>query len=74
MATIIDLTKPIQYYPEEPFVLKVKIKHKSHKASRWLIRLLGLPFSRFPSGFIGFADDTIRKMGVHLPYRTNCRA
>ncbi len=65
MATIIDLTKPIQYYPEEPFVLKVKIKHKPHKASRWLIRLLGLPFSRFPFGFIGFADDTIRKMGVH---------
>ena len=45
--------------------MKVKIKHKPHKKSRWLIRLFGLPFKLFPSKFEGWADDTIKKMGVH---------
>jgi len=40
VARIIDLSKPIQYYPEEPFVMKVKIKHKSHKAGKLLLPLL----------------------------------
>ena len=45
--------------------MKVKIKHKSHKQGGWLIRFLGLPFKLFPKNFIGWADDTIQKMGVH---------
>ncbi|MBT1703732.1 cyclase family protein [Fulvivirgaceae bacterium PWU20] len=45
--------------------MRVVIKSKSHKQSKWLIRLLGLPFKLFPKGFEGWADDTIRKMGVH---------
>jgi kynurenine formamidase len=67
MATkIIDLSKPIQHYPKEPFYMRIKIKHKSHKASRWLIRLgLNLPFKLFPKNFFGWADDEIQKLGVH---------
>ncbi len=62
---IIDLSKTIQYYPGDPFFMKVKIKHKAHKKARWLIRYLGLPFKLFPKNFVGWADDTIQKMGVH---------
>jgi kynurenine formamidase len=45
--------------------MKVKIKHKPHRKAKWLIRILGLPFHLFPKNFIGWADDTIKKMGVH---------
>ena len=45
--------------------MKVKIKHKAHPKSRWLIRYLGLPFRLFPKSFVGWADDEIKKMGVH---------
>lgn len=62
---IIDLSKPIRYNRNDPWFMKVKIKHKPHRKSRWLIRLLGLPFKHFPKGFEGWADDTIKKMGVH---------
>ena len=62
---IIDLSKPIQYNAGDPWFMKVKIKHKAHRSARWLIRLLGLPFRLFPKGFVGWADDTIQKMGVH---------
>lgn len=62
---IVDLTKPIQYSKQDPWFMKVKIKHKSHHKAKWLIRLLGLPFRLFPKGFIGWADDTIKHMGVH---------
>ncbi|MEM8899044.1 MAG: cyclase family protein [Bacteroidota bacterium] len=62
---IIDLSKTIQYNPGDPFFMKVKIKHKPHNKSRLLIRLLGLPFKLFPQKFLGWADDEIRKMGVH---------
>jgi kynurenine formamidase len=62
---IIDLTKPIQYNRSDPWFMKVVIKHKPHRRARWLIRLLGLPFRLFPKDFVGWADDTIRKMGVH---------
>ena len=62
---IIDLSKPIQYNKNDPWFMKVKIKHKPHKKAKWLIRFLGLPFKLFPKGFIGWADDTIQKMGVH---------
>jgi kynurenine formamidase len=62
---IIDLSKPIQYNPGDPFFMKVKIKHKPHRKARWLIRVFGLPFRLFPKGFVGWADDSIRQMGVH---------
>jgi len=65
MTKIIDLSKPIQYNKNDPWFMKVKIKHKSHKQGGWLIRFLGLPFKLFPPHFIGWADDTIQKMGVH---------
>ena len=62
---IIDLSKPIQYNKNDPWFMKVKIKHKSHNKGKWLLRLLGLPFSLFPKRFEGWADDTIKHMGVH---------
>ncbi len=62
---IIDLSKTIQYNPDDPFFMKVKINHKPHKKAKWLIRYLGLPFRLFPKNFIGWADDSIQKMGVH---------
>ena len=63
--TIVDLSKTIQYNPGDPFFMKVKVKHKPHKKSRWLIWLYGLPFRLFPKKFSGWADDEIKKMGVH---------
>lgn len=62
---LVDLTKPIQYNKNDPWYMKVKIKHKPHSKGRWLIRVLGLPFKLFPSGFGGWADDMIQQMGVH---------
>lgn len=62
---IIDLSKPIKNNKQDPWFMKVKIKHKPHKKAKWLIRFLGLPFKLFPKGFSGWADDTIQKMGVH---------
>ncbi|AUC16049.1 cyclase [Tenacibaculum sp. SZ-18] len=62
---IIDLSKPIRYNKNDPWFMKVKIKHKSHKKAKWLIRFLGLPFKLFPKNFDGWADDIIQKMGVH---------
>lgn len=62
---IVDLSKPIQFNPGDPLFLQVKIKHKRHRAAKLLVRLLGLPFKLFPRDFVGWADDTITKMGVH---------
>lgn len=62
---IVDLSKAIKYYPGDPSFMKVKIKHKPHKKAYWLLRLFGLPKKLFPKNFIGWADDTIQKMGVH---------
>lgn len=62
---IIDLSKPIQYNQDDPWFMKVKIKHKPHRKAKWLIRMLGLPFKLFPKNFEGWADDTIKRMGVH---------
>lgn len=62
---IIDLSKPIQYNKEDPWFMKVKIKHKPHKKAGFLLRILGLPKRLFPKNFTGWADDTIQKMGVH---------
>ncbi len=65
MPRIIDLSKPIQYNSDDPWFMKVKIKHKPHRKAKWLIRFLGLPARLFPKNFVGWADDTIQKMGVH---------
>ncbi len=46
--------------------MRIRIKHKSHRQSRALIRFfLGLPAKLFPKGFQGWADDKIVSMGVH---------
>ncbi|MCL2007095.1 MAG: cyclase family protein [Treponema sp.] len=65
MARIIDLSKPIKYYPNEFFVMRVKIKHKSHKQGGRLLPFLGLRSKYKPKGWDGWADDTIKHMGVH---------
>lgn len=62
---IVDLSKPIQFNKEDPWFMRVKIKHKPHRKAKWLIRILGLPSKLFPKDFEGWADDTIQKMGVH---------
>lgn len=62
---IIDLSKPIRYNANDPWFMKVKIKHKPHKKARFLLRILGLPSKLFPKNFDGWADDVIQKMGVH---------
>lgn len=63
---IIDLSKPIKYNKSDPWFMRVKIKHKPHKKAGFLIRFfLGLPKKLYPKGFLGWADDSIEKMGVH---------
>lgn len=66
MPKIIDLSKEIKYNKEDPFFMRVKIKHKPHKVSNSLIKyFVGLPQKLFPKRFEGWADDTIKHMGVH---------
>lgn len=62
---IIDLSKTIEYNAKDPIFMRVKVRHKLHRQSKWLIRMLGLPFRLFPKNFNGWADDCIEKMGVH---------
>lgn len=62
---VIDLSKSIEFNKEDPIFMQVKIKHKPHWVARWLVRGLGLPFKLMPKDFVGWADDTITKMGVH---------
>jgi len=62
---IIDLSKPIQFNAGDPRFMQVRIKHKPHGAAKPLVWLLGLPRRLFPKDFVGWADDTITKMGVH---------
>jgi kynurenine formamidase len=62
---IVDLSKEIAYNRNDPFFMRVKIKHHRHRNARWLVRALGLPFRLFPKEFAGWADDTITHMGVH---------
>lgn len=64
-SRILDLSKEIFDNREDPFFMRVRIRHHAHARARWLIRLLGLPFKLFPSDFAGWADDTITRMGVH---------
>jgi hypothetical protein len=53
---IIDLSKPIKFNKQDPWFMRVKIKHKPHYKAKWLLRLLGLPFKLFPKDFVGWAD------------------
>lgn len=62
---IIDLSKPIQYNESDPWFMKVKIKHKAHRKAKRILKAFGLPKRLYPKNFIGWADDTIKKMGVH---------
>jgi kynurenine formamidase len=62
---VIDLSKPIQFNPGDPRFMQVRIRHKRHWAAKPLVWILGLPSRLFPKDFVGWADDTITKMGVH---------
>ncbi|MEM1149499.1 MAG: cyclase family protein [Pseudomonadota bacterium] len=62
---IIDLSHTIRDNPSAPFFLRIKVKPKSRFASKLMLRALGLPFRLMPKNFDGWADDTIRKLGVH---------
>ena len=62
---IVDLSKEIFYSRNDPFFMRVRIKHHAHSRAKWLVRALGLPFRLFPKQFAGWADDTITRMGVH---------
>ncbi|WP_072392309.1 cyclase family protein [Hyphomicrobium sp. CS1GBMeth3] len=61
---VIDLSKPVRFNRDDPFFMRVKVKHKPHRLAKLLVRLLGLPFRLFPRDFVGWADDTF-SMGVH---------
>ena len=62
---IIDLSKPICFNRNDPFFMRVRVRHYPHARARWLVRLLGLPFRLFPKDFAGWADDLITHLGVH---------
>lgn len=62
---IVDLSKTVADNPAAPSFLKVKITPKKRWVSRLMVRALGLPFRLMPKSFEGWADDTIRKLGVH---------
>jgi kynurenine formamidase len=61
---VIDLSKPVRFNRDDPFFMRVKVRHKPHWMAKVLVRLLGLPFRLFPRDFAGWADDTV-SMGVH---------
>ncbi|MCP4440447.1 MAG: cyclase family protein [Aureispira sp.] len=66
MTKIIDLSKTIEYKKEDPWFMRIKIKHASHAKSLKLIRFaLKLPKKLIPKNFKGWADDKIKNMGVH---------
>jgi len=63
---IIDLSKTIRYNKKDPWFMRIKIKHKPHRKSLFLIRyFLGLKKKYFPKNWQGWADDKIIGMGVH---------
>lgn len=66
MARIVDLSKTIEFNKQDPWYMRIKVRHKSHQQSQGLIRFfIGLPRRLFPKGFVGWADDRIEQMGVH---------
>lgn len=62
---IIDLSKTVVDNPKAPFFLRIKIKPNKRFMTKVMLRLLGLPFGLMPKDFDGWADDSIRKLGVH---------
>lgn len=63
---IIDLSKTIEYKKDDPWFMRIKVRHKPHKKAGLLIKyFLKLPKRLFPKGFEGWADDKILGMGVH---------
>ncbi len=63
---IVDLSKTIRYDKQDPWFMRIKIKHKPHRKSLFLIRyFLGLKKKYFPKNWQGWADDKIVGMGVH---------
>ncbi len=66
MAKITDLSKTIEYKKEDPWFMRIKVKHLPHSKSMKLIRhILKLPKRLVPEKFSGWADDKIKNMGVH---------
>ena len=62
---IIDLSKDIKYSKNDPWFMRIKIKHKPHKKSKFILRyILGLT-NKLLGNFSGWADDKITSMGVH---------
>lgn len=62
---IIDLSKTIVDNPQAPFFLRIKIKANKRFMTKLMLRALGLPFRLMPKDFEGWADESIRKLGVH---------
>lgn len=62
---IIDLSKEITFNKQDPWFMRIKIKHKPHKKSLFLLKnYLGLN-KKLLGNFTGWADDKITAMGVH---------
>jgi kynurenine formamidase len=66
MSRIVDLSKTIKYRKDDPWFMRVKVKHKPHGKSKFLVRILGLPEKLMPDLFTGWSDDKVT-MGVHAP-------
>ncbi len=52
LMKIIDLSKTIEYKKEDPWFMRIKIKHKPHKKSKFLIRY-----------FLGLKNAFFRRVG-----------
>ena len=64
-SRIIDLSKEIADNRNDPFFMRVRIRHHSHGRARWLVRALGLPFRLFRSVRRLGRRYAMTKMGVH---------
>ncbi len=65
MAKIVDLSKTIRFDRRDPWWMRAKVGKQGHMLGGIQIRLFfKLPYSLFPKGFTGWANDTL-KMGVH---------
>lgn len=62
---IVDLSKTVIDNPKAPFFLRIKIKPNKRFMTKLMLRGLGLPFRLMPKNFEGWADESIRKLGVH---------
>ncbi len=62
---MVDLSKEIKFSKNDPWYMRIKIKHKPHKKSMFLLKyFLGLN-KKLLGDFQGWADDKITSMGVH---------